>query len=288
MADSKPSAASLEQGSLKVKGNALTRFQQQYREYLGEFFGTFVMLLFGDGVVAQTVLSNGAAGDHLSIHIGWCLAVVFGIYVSGHQSGAHLNPSVTVSLAVHQGFPWRKVPGYILAQMLGAFLAAIVVFLNYYSAIDAYDGGVRTVPQRNAPKEVSSIATAGIFATYPAAYMTTVGAFFSEFIATSILLAGIYAVGDARNSVAPKTYGPIAVGLLVLTIGVALGVETGYALNPARDFGPRLASFVCGYGADVFTAFEGYFWIPIVAPVLGGVFGGYMFKAFCFFGEADN
>ncbi|KAI9168371.1 glycerol channel [Blastocladiella emersonii ATCC 22665] len=273
----------MESQATKISG--LRRLQIQYREELSEFFGTLIMLLFGLGVVAQTVLSKGAAGDSLSIHISWCLAVVFGIYCSA-PSGAHLNPSVTIGLAVHGGFAWSKVPRYILAQMLGGVVAGLLVYINYISAFNAYDGGVRTVPQRG-DAAAAKIATAGVFATYPADYLNIPGMFFSEFFATMLLFIGILAIGEAKNANAPKSYGPIAVGLLVLVIGCTFGVQTGYAMNPARDFGPRLATFIVGYGSAVFTAYDGYFWVPIVAPVLGAVFGGYVFKLFLHWDEDE-
>ncbi|ORZ41480.1 aquaporin-like protein [Catenaria anguillulae PL171] len=276
---SKPSSSSDIEALKHVPVSNMRRLQIKYREELAEFFGTFTLIVFGVAVVAQTVLSGGNAGSPLGIHIGWGMAVTMGIYASGGISGAHLNPAVTIALAVHSGFKWSKVPSFILAQFLGAFAAALIVYLNYMSAFTAFDGGNRTVPDLGLSAADAKIATAGIFSTYPQAYMTTAGAFFSEFFGTCMLMMGILAIGESRNSAAPKTYGPVAVGLLVLTIGVSLGVQTGYAINPARDFGPRCAAALIGYGSKVFTAFNAYFWIPIVAPVAGAVVGGYVFKA---------
>ncbi|KND04976.1 MIP family channel protein [Spizellomyces punctatus DAOM BR117] len=264
----------------KNKSGHLAYIRHQFREELAELLGTFILIIFGNGVVAQVVLHNNKNGEYLSINIGWGLGVLFGIYASGGISGAHLNPAVTISNAIHKGFPWRKVPGYVIAQILGAFLAAAVIFGNYHAALDAFDGGDR---QTLGPK-----ATAGIFSTYPQPYLSTVAAFFSEFLGTAILMIGIYACSEAGNSAAPDGYGPIAVSLLVMAIGMALGSETGYAINPARDLGPRTLTAIAGWGSEPFTAYNHYFWIPIVGPIVGGVFGGYVFRALSAYKNSDE
>lgn len=242
------------------------------REAAAEFFGTFILIAFGIGVVAQTVLSANANGSVLSINLGWGIAVMLGIYVAGGVSGAHLNPAVTIALAVHRAFPWSKVIVYTLAQTAGAFAAAAVVFITYREAIGAFDGGTRMLD--------GATATAGIFATYPQAFLSIAGGFVDQVVGTMLLMIGVMAVTDQKN-VAPPAWltGPL-VGLLVVAIGVAFGFNAGYAINPARDFGPRLFTFVAGWGPGVFTAGGGWWWVPIVAPILGAILGAFLYDIF--------
>ena len=239
------------------------------RAALAEFFGTFILIVFGLGVVAQTVLSGQTAGSSLSIQLCWGLAVVLGVYACAGVSGAHINPAVTLALAVRRGFPWRSVLPYVAAQMAGAFVGAFVVYITYMEALTAFDQGERQVlgPQ----------GTAGIFATYPAPYLSTLGGFIDQVVGTALLVAGVFFLTDERN--APPTPGmtPLFVGLIVVAIGMAFGVNAGYAINPARDLGPRLFTAVAGWGTEVFTAANGWWWVPVVAPCVGGVLGGYFY-----------
>jgi MIP family channel proteins len=240
------------------------------RELAAEFLGTFTLMVFGIGVVAQVVLSRQMNGQYLSINVGWGLAVTFGAYVAGGVSGAHLNPAVTLSLAVHRGFPWRKVLLYSLAQLAGAFVAALVVYITYREAFANFDNGIRQV---TGPE-----ATAGIFATYPQAFLSTFpGGFIDQIVGTALLVGGIFAVTDQRNAAPPPPFAPIVVGMLVLLIGATFGYNAGYAINPARDFGPRLFTAVAGWGLDVFRAADSWWWVPIIAPCIGGVLGGYVY-----------
>jgi MIP family channel proteins len=242
------------------------------RELLAEFFGTFILIVFGVGVVAQVVLSKSTAGSFLSINIAWGLAVTMGCYVSAGVTGAHLNPAVTLALAAHRRFPWSKVLPYSLAQIAGAFIASVVVFVTYREAIGAFDGGVRQV--------VGAQGTAGIWATYPQPFLSTFpGGFIDQVVGTALLVAGIFGITDSRNSPAPAGLAPVVVGLLVLLIGAAFGFNAGYAINPARDFGPRLFTFVAGWGGEVFRAGNNWWWVPIVAPCVGGVIGGWVYDA---------
>jgi MIP family channel proteins len=244
-----------------------------FREVLAEFFGTFILIVFGVGVVAQVVLSRQTAGNYLSINLGWGLAVTMGCYVSAGVTGAHLNPAVTLALAVHRGFPWTKVLPYTIAQVAGAFVASAVVYLTYREALAAFDGGVRQVlgPQ----------GTAGIWATYPQPFLSVFpGGFVDQVVGTALLLGVILAITDARNSPAPAGLAPLIVGLLVVLIGMTFGFNAGYAINPARDFGPRLFTAVAGWGGSVFTAANGWWWVPVVAPLIGGTIGGWTYDAF--------
>jgi MIP family channel proteins len=243
------------------------------RELLAEFFGTFILIVFGVGVVAQVVLSKGATGGTLSINIAWGLAVTMGCYVAAGVTGAHLNPAVTLALAVHRRFPWHKVLPYSLAQLAGAFIASAVVFVTYHEALNAFDSGVRQV--------VGPQGTAGIWATYPQPFLSVFpGGFMDQVVGTALLVGVIFAITDTRNSPAPAGLAPVVVGLLVLLIGATYGFNSGYAINPARDLGPRLFTFVAGWGGDVFRAGNGWWWVPIVAPCVGGVAGGWAYDFF--------
>jgi MIP family channel proteins len=244
-----------------------------FREALAEFFGTFILIVFGVAVVAQVVLSKQAAGTFLAINVAWGLAVTMGCYVSAGVTGAHLNPAVTLALAVHRHFPWRKVLPYTIAQVAGAFVASAVVYITYHEALTAFDGGIRQVlgPQ----------GTAGIWSTYPQPFLSTFpGGFIDQVVGTGLLVAVILGITDTRNSPAPAGLAPVIVGLLVVLIGMTFGFNAGYAINPARDFGPRLFTAVAGWGGEVFTAGSNWWWVPIAGPLVGGVIGGWAYDAF--------
>lgn len=239
------------------------------REAMAEFLGTFVLMLLGLGVVAQVVLGRGDFGEYLSINVVWGLAVTMGCHVAAGVSGAHLNPAVTLALAVHRGFPWGKVPAYVAAQLAGAFVASAVVYATYHEALDAFDGGVRQVlgPQ----------GTAGIWATYPQPWLGTWGGFIDQVVGTAILVGVIFAISDRHNAPPPAGLAPLLVGLLVLAIGASFGANAGYAINPARDLGPRLFTAVAGWGGEVFRAGRNWWWVPVVAPLVGGLLGGWIY-----------
>jgi MIP family channel proteins len=242
------------------------------REAAAEFLGTFVLIVFGSAVVAQVVFGQGGSGTYISINIAWGLAVTMGVYASAGVSGAHLNPAVTLALAVHRGFPWSKVLPYTLAQMAGAFTGAAVTFLTYRDAFNHFDNGVRQV--------TGTQGTAGIFATYPAPFLSLLGGFVDQVVGTALLMLLIFALGDTRNF-APDgpaaRFGPVLVGAAVVLIGMSFGFNAGYAINPARDLGPRLFTFVAGWGPDVFRAGNGWWWVPVVAPPIGAVLGGFVY-----------
>jgi MIP family channel proteins len=237
------------------------------REAAAEFLGTFVLIVFGSAVVAQVVLSGGSHGGYISINLAWGLAVTMGVYVSAGVSGAHLNPAVTLALAVHRQFPWRKVLPYWSAQMAGAFAASAVTFFTYHEAFDRFDGGVRQVAGPH--------ATAGIFATYPQEFLSNVpGGVVDQVVGTALLILVIFAIGDRRNSAPDAAIAPVLVGLVVVLVGMTFGFNAGYAINPARDLGPRLFTAVAGWGSEVFRAGHHWWWVPIVGPCVGAVLGG--------------
>lgn len=236
------------------------------REALAEFLGTTLLLTFGLGVVAQTVLSSNQTGSPLAIHLCWGFAVILGVYASAGVSGAHLNPAVTLALALRRGFPWSRVGPYVVAQVLGAFVGAAIVYVTYREALTAFDGGIRQI--------AGAQGTAGVFATYPAAYLSTFGGFIDQVVGTALLVAMVFALSDERNAPPLASLTPILVGVTVMAIGMGFGVNAGYAINPARDFGPRLFTALAGWGSGVFTAANGWWWVPIVAPCVGAVLGG--------------
>jgi MIP family channel proteins len=243
------------------------------REMLAEFLGTFVLIVFGVGVVAQVVLSRNSAGSYLSINIAWGLAVTMACYVCAGVTGAHLNPAVTVGLAVHRKFPWSKVLPYAAAQIAGAFAASAVVYVTYREALAAYDGGVRQV--------LGARGTAGIWATYPQTFLSVFpGGFIDQVVGTALLFGVILGITDDRNAPAPKGLVPVIVGLLVVLIGATFGFNAGYAINPARDFGPRLFTAVAGWGGEVFRAGHGWWWVPLIAPCVGAIIGGWIYDVF--------
>lgn len=235
------------------------------REVAAEFLGTFILIIFGVGVVAQVVLSGGIAGSYLSINLGWGLAVTMGVYVAAGVSGAHLNPAVTVALAVRRQFAWSKVVPYSIAQVVGAFAASAAVFTIYHEALNHFDNGIRQVS--------GAQATSGIWATYPQPFLSTMGGFIDQVAGTALLVLLIFALIDRKNSAPAANIAPVLIGAAVVLIGATFGFNAGYAINPARDFGPRLFTALAGWGSEVFSASNHWFWVPIVAPIVGGVLG---------------
>ncbi|ERT00919.1 uncharacterized protein SPSK_07723 [Sporothrix schenckii 1099-18] len=255
-----------------------SRIRNYSQDFFSEFLGTMILILFGDGVVAQVVLSDDKKGDYQSISWGWGIGVMLGVYVGG-KSGGHLNPAVTLANCVYRGLPWKKFPVYFMGQLLGAMTGAAIVYGNYRSAIDQFEGG------RNIRTVSGPTATAGVFCTYPAAFMTRTGMVFSEFIASTILQFVIFALTDANNiGAGPLT--PLCLFFLIFGIGACFGWETGYAINLARDFGPRLVTFMIGYGHEVWSFGGYYFWIPMVMPFLGCLFGGFLYDTFIYTGPS--
>jgi MIP family channel proteins len=243
------------------------------RELAAEFLGTFVLITFGVAVVAQTVLSDKTAGSPLAINFGWGLAVTMGAYVAGGVSGAHLNPAVTLALCVHRKHPWAKLLPYSLAQLAGAFVASALVYGTYFDALNAYDGGTRMIE--------GAKGTAGIWATYPQSFLKPYpGGLVDQVVGTALLMLGIFALTDRKNCAPTGNLTPLLVGALVFLIGMTFGFNSGYAINPARDLGPRLFTAIAGWGPGVFQAGHGWWWVPIVGPLIGAVLGGAVYDFF--------
>lgn len=276
-------------------GSGLKRLGGTWGEVLAEFLGTFVLIAFGDGVVAMAVAAlpgSGraanattiflASGDWLLITWGWAFAVALGVYVAGGVSGAHLNPAVTLALAVRRKFAWGKVLPYIAAQVVGAFVGAALVYLVYFNAIDAFNQASGT-----GRAEPGGLATFSIFATFPAPYYNggMIGPLIDQIVGTAFLLMFIVAIIDLRNTAVKANLGPLMIGFAVAAIGMSYGANAGYAINPARDFGPRLFAWMAGWGdvalpGTVDGSFAWYFWVPIIGPLIGGVIGVLLYDLF--------
>ncbi len=276
-------------------GSGLKRLGGTWGEALAEFLGTFVLIAFGDGVVAMAVAGlpgSGrtmdpttiflGAGDWLLITWGWALAVAFAVYVAGGVSGAHINPAVTLAFAVRRKFPWNKVGPYVIAQMLGAFVGAALVFLVYHDAINAFNTAAGATKD-----SADGIATFSIFATFPAPYFdgSWIGPLIDQIVGTGFLVMFVVAVIDLRNAAVKANLGPLIIGLIVAAIGMSYGANAGYAINPARDFGPRVFAWLAGWGdvalpGSVAGSFSWYFWVPIVGPLIGGVIGVLLYDGF--------
>ncbi len=249
-------------------------------ELLGEIFGTFILILLGDGVVAEVGLAPRLAAPAYNwntITIGWAMAVLVAVYVSAGVSGAHLNPAVTLALAVKRGFPWSKVGPYMIAQVFGCFLGALGVFLVYREGLVA--AGLPNV-WATGPGSVFGQAfwggTAGVKAVGDYGLLTPL---ITEIFGTMVLLWGVLASGDKRNTGLMHNMGPFLVALTVLAVGLSLGGPSGYAINPARDFGPRLFGLLVGT-QDLFA--PNFYWllVPILGPLIGGVLGVYAYDLF--------
>nr|XP_006004792.2 PREDICTED: aquaporin-7 isoform X1 [Latimeria chalumnae] len=250
---------------LRIKNKTL-------REALAEVLGTFIMMLFGLGSVAQVIIGGGKNGEYLSINLSFAMGVTMGIHMAGGVSGAHLNTAVSFTMCILGKLCWRKLPIYTLAQFFGSFLAAGLVYFLYYDALHEYCGGNLTV---TGPK-----ATAEIFSTYPAPYLTLSNGFLDQVVGTAVLLIGILAINDQKNNPALNGTQGLSVGLLVLVIGMSMGMNCGYAINPARDLPPRIFTAIAGWGLEVFRAGNNWWWVPIVAPLVGSVIGACIYQIF--------
>jgi len=230
-------------------------------EYLAEYVGTMILILLGGGVVAGLNLkkSGAANADYINIPIAWGLAVTFAVFAVGRISGAHINPAVTLGFAIVGDFEWAKVPGYLIAQLAGTFTGGVLVWIHYFPHWEASD---------------NPSAKLGVFSTIPAirSYPNNL---VSEIIGTFVLMLGLSFLG--ANNFADGL-NPLVVGALIAAIGFSLGGTTGFAINPARDLGPRIAHFLLpikGKGSSDWA----YSWVPILGPIIGGMYGTVFYKA---------
>lgn len=245
------------------------------KEFIGEVFGTFILILLGDGVVANVGLAPRVAGTAYNwntITIGWAFAVIIAVYVSAGISGAHLNPAVTLGLAARRGFPWKKVLPYIAAQMIGAFLGAAAVFLIYREGLVA--AGMPNV-WSTGPGSIFGQAWFGAESSGATGSYGMLTAAIAELFGTFVLIWGIAASGDLKNNGLKDNLGGFIVGFAVLAVGLSLGGPSGYSINPARDLGPRIFGAIAGTTG----LFEGLYWliVPVLVPAIAGPIGFFLY-----------
>ncbi|KAK9451026.1 aquaporin-like protein [Limtongia smithiae] len=273
------------------QGITVTRYKhirRMLREPLSEMLGCVMLIVCGDGAVAQSVLSSNANGNYQSINLSYGFGVLFGFLIATAGGAAgHLNPAVTLTSCLFRKFPWRKLPIYFLMQMIGCGIGALIVYGSYRTALTNYDGGVRHAE--------GDLNTAGIFFTYPESFMDLPARVMQEYVGAIMLAFVIGAVGCAstpRLSYTLPAEWNLVRGLVlafgIYTIGSAAGWQTGYALNPARDFGPRVAMYIVGYGTAVWENNERYFWIPLVIPFVGSISGQLIFDFMVYEGDVDS
>lgn len=242
------------------------------KETLSEFLGTFIMIVLGCGSIAQAVLSRGNFGGIVTINIGFSTAVAMALYVTFSISGGHINPAVSFAMCAFGRMEWFRFPFYVGAQFVGAFVGAATVFGVYYDGLMAFADGKLLITGEN--------ATALIFATYPAPFVSVPGAFVDQVVSTMFLLLVVFALFDSRNLGVPRGLEPIAIGLLIIVISCSLGLNAGCAMNPARDLGPRLFTALAGWGFEVFRVGNNFWWIPVVGPMVGAFLGGLIYVLF--------
>ncbi|KAM6149375.1 aquaporin-9 [Erethizon dorsatum] len=227
------------------------------------------MIVLGCGCVAQAVLSRGIFGGIITINAGFAMAVAMAIYATGGVSGGHINPAVSFALCLFGRMKWSKLPFYVGAQFLGAFAGSAVLFGIYYEGLMSFAGGKLLIVGEN--------ATAHIFATYPASYLSLANAFADQVMSTMFLLIMVFAIFDSRNLGVPRGLEPVVIGLLIFVLSSSLGLNCGCAMNPARDLSPRLFTALAGWGFDVFRAGHHFWWIPVVGPMVGAPLGGLVY-----------
>jgi len=234
--------------------------------FLAEVLGTMILILLGGGVVANVLLNKskgqggGGGGAWIVITAGWGFAVAVAVYIVGFISGAHINPAVTIGFAVINPALWPQVPLYIIGQFVGAFIGAVLVWLAYLP---------------HWPETESAGLKLAVFSTGPAIRNTGLN-LLTEIIGTFVLMVGVLGIFNAKNAIGSGV-GPYAVGILVFSIGLSLGGPTGYAINPARDLGPRIAHFVLPIAGKGDSDW-GYSWVPVVGPIIGAIIGALVYQ----------
>ncbi|WP_281852833.1 MIP/aquaporin family protein [Dyella sp. GSA-30] len=243
--------------------------RQQIGELISEALAMFIIIAFGDSVACMYVLYDPSPyqNAYWGVCIAWGLAVTIAIYATGSVSGTHANPAVTLALALFRDFSWSKVVPYWIAQVIGAFLGASVVYVLFGPVIDHYNEVHQLTREAG--------GAAGVFFTHPGLAITPMHALLDQIILTAFLLFGIFAITEQYNEMAPgANSGALMIGLLVATIGASMGYLEAWAINPARDFGPRLFAYFAGWGRSALPSPDNYWWVPIVGPLIGGVVGG--------------
>ncbi|SNX82913.1 related to channel protein [Melanopsichium pennsylvanicum] len=262
--------------------NKWAAIRYKLREPFAEFLGCFLLMVFGNGINCQVVVSklydpSDAKGDYLSISFGWGVGVAMGVWVAGGISGGMINPAVTIALACFRKFPWKKVPIYIIAQILGCLMGSLCIYGLYVNPIRIID-------------PLQTEKTASLFTTYPAEFLrqpsTRMSAFYNEFFASTILLIVILAIGDSSNTPPPDGLAPLVLLWLVWGLGACLGWQTAYAVNPARDLGPRIMLYIVGYSPSILWTFNAWYWLwtPILATCSGAIMGCIVYDTLCYTG----
>lgn len=240
-------------------------------ECLSEFIGSWILIFIGCGAVASMVLNKVNISQY-EIGIIWGLAVTIAIYVTGAVSGTHINPAVTIALMIHRDFPKRKVIPYIISQVLGCFAGAATVYLLFNKLFLSFES-LNNISRSS----TNGLVTAGIFSTYPNSLLNSFDAFLVEGFITMLLVVVILAVTDEINSGKPMAnLAPVFIGITIAIIGASFGTLTGFAMNPSRDFGPKLFAVLAGWGTNALGP-NMYFWVPIVAPIVGGILAGFVY-----------
>jgi len=245
------------------------RYHDLAGELISEAIAMIIIITFGCSVAAMYILYDPSPYKtaYWGVCVTWGLATSIAIYVTGAVSGTHANPAVTLSLAVFRGFAWNRVIPYFIAQVLGGFIGAAIVYGLYYTVIDNF----------NATEHLARAdgGAAAVFFTAPGVAISPMKAFTDEIILTAFLIFGIFAVTDEFNTMAPRAnFGAVVIGLIVTVIGASAGYLEAWALNPARDFGPRLFAWLLGWSRAAFPGASGYWWVPILGPLIGGLIGG--------------
>jgi glycerol uptake facilitator protein len=247
----------------------MDRHRELIGELISEAMAMVIIIGFGCSCAAMYILYDPSPykNAYWGVCATWGLATCIAIYVTGAVSGTHANPAVTLSLAVYRGFSWKKVLPYCLAQVVGAFIGAAIVYALYYTVIDNFNAAQQLVRADG--------GAAGVFFTAPGLAITPMKALVDQIILTAFLTFGIFAVTDEFNTMAPRAnFGAVVIGLIVTVIGASAGYLEAWALNPARDLGPRVFAWLLGWDRAAFPGVSGYWWVPIVGPLIGGVIGG--------------
>lgn len=254
---------------MSKKSSFSRAFKRLVGELIAEIIAMFIIIAFGDSAACMYTLYSPSPYQqaYWGVCIAWGLAVTIAIYVTAGVSGAHANPAVSLSFAMYRRFSWKKVIPYSVAQIIGAFLGAAAVYVMFQPVIDQYNAVHHLT-------RAGDGGAAGVFFTHPGTGITPFHAFWDQVIQTGLLMLGIFAVTEERNVLAPMgNTGALIIGLLVATIGASTGYLEAWALNPARDFGPRLFAYLMGWGPQALPAPGNYWWVPIAGPLLGGVIG---------------
>ncbi|KAI6231122.1 Major intrinsic protein domain containing protein [Aphelenchoides besseyi] len=241
-----------------------------HRALLAEFMATLLLMYVGFSINAQTTLSRNKNNTNLGNTIGWGLSLLFAVMMAFNITGSHVNPAISFCVWTFNELPFLHFILYSIVQTIASFFGALFTFVLYYDKINEYDGGVRQVYGEN--------ATAGIFATYPGDHLSIWGGVFDQVSCTTVMTVMVFMSIDPRNQI-PKWAQPVFISAMLVTVGMGFGLNAGNAMNPARDFGPRVFTLFAGYGWDVISYNNyGWFWIPIICPMFGTVIGAWLYK----------